>query len=185
MTFPYSISLVTLLKGIVYDTQKETWENLLQYEVDVKKYYLAIGLDLYVDRSEGFAFLKQMELEDDPEIPRLIEKRHMSFMLTLVCLTLRKYLLENDAAGTSARAIITKQQIVERMKPFLPPSTDEAKQLEKIDTQIRKVIDEGFLRGLENEKDTYEVRRIIRAFIDADKVEEILEKLKGYKTDKE
>jgi hypothetical protein len=185
MSNPYSPSLVTLMKGIVYDAQKEVWENLLKYEADVKKYYSAIGLEVYVDRAEGFAFLKQMDLDPDAEMSRLIEKRHLSFMLTLLCLILRKYLLENDAAGTSSRAFITKQQIVERMKPFLPASTDEAKQLEKIDTQIRRVIDEGFLRSMENEKDTYEVRRIIRAFIDADKVEEILEKLRGYKNDQE
>ena len=65
MSNPYSPSLVTLMKGIVYDAQKEVWENLLKYEADVMKYYSAIGLEVYVDRAEGFAFLKQMDVNSD------------------------------------------------------------------------------------------------------------------------
>jgi hypothetical protein len=185
MNKPYSLALINLLKGITYADQKEVWQNLISYESDIKRHYLPFGLEVYVDRSEGFAFLKQIESEEDNEIPRLIERRHLSFMLTLICIILRKFLLESDAAGTSARAIITRDDIIERMKPFLPSMSDEAKQVEKIDIQIRKVIEEGFLRILVNEKDTYEVRRIIKAFVDADKIEDILKKLTDYKDQKE
>lgn len=180
MTTPYSKSLIALLKGVIYDTNKETWENLSRYEVDVKKYFSSVGLELYIDKAEGYAFLKQIEFEPEAEVPRLIEKRQLSFLLTLLCLQLRKYLLQNDAAGTSSRAILTKQQIIQLMIPFLPDSNDEAKQVEKIEVQIRKVIDEGFLRPLENTPETFEIKRIIKAFIDADKVEGLLSKLKEY-----
>ena len=97
-----------------------------------------------------------------------------------MCLMLRKFLLENDAAGTSSQAIIERQEIIERIRPFLSETSDEAKQIEKIETQIKRVIEEGFLRPLENEPDRYEVRRIIKSFIDADKVEELLYKLRTY-----
>jgi len=177
---PHSTSLVALLKGIVYDSHKDVWQNLLEYEGDVRKHFLPFGVDLYLDKSEGHAFLKQKEFDPETEMPRLIERRPISFLLTLTCLILRKYLLENDAAGASSRAIISKQQIIERVKPFLFDTSDEAKQVGKIETQISRVIDEGFLRPLENEVDTYEIRRIIKAFIDADKVEEFLTKLKQY-----
>ena len=42
----YSLSLISLLKGVVYDHQKIAWANLLDYEADVKKYFATIGLDL-------------------------------------------------------------------------------------------------------------------------------------------
>ena len=180
MITPYSKSLIALMKGILYDTSKDIWENLSRYEVDIKKYFSAIGLELYLDRAEGYAFLKQIDFEPEVEVSRLIEKRQLSFPLTLLCLQLRKYLLQNDAAGTSSRAILTRQQIIQMMTPFLPDSNDEAKQVEKIEVQIRKIIDEGFLRPLENTPDTYEIRRIIKAFIDADKVEGLLLKLREY-----
>ena len=49
----YSLSLIALLKGIVYSHQKEVWDNLLRFEPDVKKYFLTVGLDLFLDKSEG------------------------------------------------------------------------------------------------------------------------------------
>jgi len=180
MINPHSISLIALLKGIVFEAQKEVWENLIDYEGDVRKYFSAVGLYLHLDKPEGHAFLKQKEFEPGFELPRLIERRQLSFQLTLMCLMLRKFLLENDAAGTSSRAIIERQEIIERIRPFLSETSDEAKQIEKIETQIKRVIEEGFLRPLENEPDRYEVRRIIKSFIDADKVEELLHKLRTY-----
>lgn len=184
MASPHSISLIALLKGIVFESQKDVWENLVDHEGDVKKYFSSIGLSLHLDKPEGYAFLKQQEFEPGFEMPRLIERRQLSFQLTLLCLTLRKFLLENDAAGASSRAIITKQEIIDRIKPFLSESPDEAKQSEKIELQIKRVVEEGFLRPLENEPDRYEVRRIIKAFMDADKVEELLVKLREYSREK-
>jgi hypothetical protein len=180
MASPHSISLIALLKGIVFESQKDVWENLIDHEADVRKYFNIIGLSLHLDKPEGYAFLKQQEFEPGFEMPRLIERRQLSFQLTLLCLTLRKFLLENDAAGASSMATITKQEIIERVKPFLNEFSDEAKQTEKIELQIKRAIDEGFLRPLENEIERYEVRRIIKAFIDADKVEELLSRLREY-----
>jgi len=184
MASPHSVSLIALLKGIVFESQKDIWENLIDHEADVRKYFNPLGLTLHLDKPEGYAFLKQQDFEPGFEMPRLIERRQLSFQLTLICLTLRKFLLENDAAGTSARAIITKQEIMDRIKPFLNESPHEAKQAEKIETQIKRVVEEGFLRPLENETDRYEVRRIIKAFIAADKVEELLVRLREYASDR-
>lgn len=75
MTTGYSLSLITLLKRIVYSHQKMAWENLLQYEPEVKKYFSPIGLDVYIDKSEGYAYLQQTEPEEDSNLPRLAEKR--------------------------------------------------------------------------------------------------------------
>ena len=83
----YSLSLIALLKGIVYNHQKEIWENLLQYEPDVKKYFQPIGVELFLDKSEGYAFLKQKEWEEeDAALPRLTEKRQLNFMVSLLCI---------------------------------------------------------------------------------------------------
>ena len=80
----YSLSLITILKGILYDHQKQAWENLLKYEPEVKKYFSAIGLDVYIDKSEGYAYLRQAEFEEEMEIPRLAEKRQLNFFTSLL-----------------------------------------------------------------------------------------------------
>ena len=177
----YSLSLITLLKGIVYDHQNEAWENLLRYEPDVKKYFLPLGLELYLDKSEGWGYLRQREAEEgDTALPRLAEKRQLNFFVSLLCLVLRKYLLEQDAQGGSVRAIISEQEIINRIKIFLPDTPDEAKQQEKIVATIRKVIDIGFLRQLEDQGRNYEIHRIIKGFVNAAVIDETLRKLQQY-----
>lgn len=181
MEYAYSLSLIALLKGIVYDYQRDTWENLLQYEADVKKYFTPLGLELFLDKSEGYARLRQQDRDDeDTALPRLAEKRQLNFFTSLLCLVLRKYLLEHDAQGGSARSIISEEEIVSRVKVFLPDSSDEAKQQEKIITTINKVIEIGFLRKLQDEQKNYEIHRIIKGFVNADVIDASLRKLQQY-----
>lgn len=177
----YSLSLIALLKGVVYNHQKDVWDNLLQYEPDVKKYFQPVGLELFLDKSEGYAFLRQRELEDeDDPLPRLAEKRQLNFLTSLLCIVIRKYLLEHDAQGGSVRSIISEQEIINRMKVFLPVKNDEAKQQEKIVTTINKVAELGFIRKLDDQEKNYEIHRIIKGFVNADVIDESLKKLKEY-----
>ena len=176
----YSSCLIALLKGIVYNHQKEVWENLLRYEADIKKYFQPIGLELYLDKSEGYAYLRQIEWEEEVELPILSEKRKLNFLTSLVCIVVRKYLLEQDAQSGSARVIISEQELLNRLKVYLPGSNDEAKQQEKIISTINKVIEIGFLRKLEGQGDNYEIHRIIKGFINADVIQDTLNKLQEY-----
>ena len=175
----YSLGLITLLKGIVYDHQREVWENVLQFENDIKKYFLPLGLDLYIDKSEGFCFLKQIDQSDEESpLPKLSEKRQLNFLNSLLCIVLRKYLLERDAQGGSVRTTIPEHEIINRIKVFLPASSDEAKQEEKIITAINKIVEIGFLKKLNDQE--YEVHRIIKGFVNADVIDEALKKLQRY-----
>jgi len=181
----YSLSLITLLKGVVYDTQKAAWANLIEYESDVKKYFSTIGLDLFLDKSEGYAYLKQIEFEEEIEIPKVAEKRQLNFYVSLLCIVLRKYLLEHDAQGGTVRAIISQQEIINRVKLFMPTAPDEAKQQDKIIATINKVILEtGFLRKLDDNTDNYEIHRIIKGFVNADEIDDTLKRLETYATEK-
>jgi|SRR6185312_13241246 len=184
MNTGYSLSLITLLKGILYDNQKAAWENLLQFEPEVKKYFSAIGLDVYIDKSEGYAYLQQIEWEEEMELPRLAEKRQLNFFTSLLCIVLRKYLLEQDAQAGSIRAIITQQEIIQRTKSFLPGASDEAKQQDKIVSTINKVVEIGFLRKLDDEGNNYEVHRIIKGFVNAGVIDDTLQRLQRHATEK-
>lgn len=180
----YSLSLISLLKGVVYDHHKPAWANLVEYEADVKKYFSTLGLELFIDKSEGYAFLKQVEFEEEVNIPKLAEKRQLDFYVSLLCLVIRKYLLENDAQGGTVRAIISQQEIISRVKLFMPAASDEAKQQDKIITTINKVIDIGFLRKLEDNTDNYEIHRIIKGFVNADEIDSTLTRLETYAAEK-
>ncbi|MCU0442334.1 MAG: DUF4194 domain-containing protein [Bacteroidia bacterium] len=182
MTKEYSPVLIALLKGIVYSSNEYIWEKLINHEHDVKDYFNDLHLDLYFDKSEGYAYLKQRESEDGTEdIPKLIDKRPLNFHVSLLCLLLRQYLIESDNQGESTRAILSGDAIINMMKPFLKDTTDEVKQNNQIVTAIKKVIEEGFLRRLNQEENLFEINRIIKAFVNADIVQESLEKLQSTK----
>src|SRR4051812_25852337 len=108
---PYSHILIALLKGIVYSHHEKVWDDLArpEHESGVKKYFADLNLDLIIDKSEGYAYLKQKVSEDleDEEVPRLFERRQLNFHVSLLCLLLRKHLVENDKEGESSKAILT------------------------------------------------------------------------------
>lgn len=186
MEYAYSISLIALFKGIVYDHQKDAWENLLRYEPDVKKYVLPLGLELYMDKSEGYAYLRQRQWMDEEEpLPRLAEKRQLNFFTSLLCVVLRKYLLEQDAQGGSVRSIISEQEIINRVRVFLPTVADEAKQQDRVVTTINKVIEIGFLRKLDDQGRNYEIHRILKGFVNADVIDDMLRGLQQYAVEKQ
>jgi len=183
MTKPYSHILVALLKGIVYSHNEKVWDELLkpENEADVKKYFADINLELIIDKSEGYAYLKQRQSEDDEEeAPKLIERRQLNFHVSLLCLLLRKHLIENDREGESTKAILTKEEIIQLVKPFYKETTNEANQQKQMEAAMKRVIDEGFLRKMKTEDEQYEINRIIKAFVNADVVKDSLEKLKSY-----
>ena len=180
----YSLSLIALLKGIVYDHQKEIWDNLINYENDIKKYLAALGLEVWLDKSEGYAYVRQIEFEEEYLMPKLAEKRQLNFHISLLCLVIRRHLLEADAQSGSGKTTINHQEIINRMQSFLPEVSDEAKQHDKITTTINKVIEIGFLRRIEDGSNDYEIHRIIKGFVNADVVDDMLKKLETHAREK-
>lgn len=186
----YSNVLIALLKGIVYSYQEEIWNTLIlpENERDVRNYFANIHLDVIIDKSEGYAYLKQQssELPEETEeaeqdtAPRLIRKRQLTFHVSLLCILLRKYLIENDQEGESTKAILSREEIENQMKLYLKESSNEATAYKQIDNAIRKVEDEGFLRRMKTEQEQYEVNRIIKAFVNADQISDLLERYKVY-----
>jgi hypothetical protein len=178
---PYSNILITLLKGIVYSDSKY-WNNLLDNEQDVKNYFDDINLSVIIDKSEGYAYLKQKPIEEENEDAlKLIDKRQLNFHVSLLCLLLRKHLIESDSEGDADRAILTKNEIVDLMKPFYKETTNEQNLIANINAAINKVEKEGFLRQMKTDDEQYEINRIIKAFVNADVVMNELEKLVNYK----
>lgn len=185
----YSNVLIALLKGIVYSHQEEVWNTLIlpENERDVRNYFADIHLDVIIDKSEGYAYLKQQtdssnETEDTEQesASKLIRKRQLTFHVSLLCILLRKYLIENDQNGESTKAILSREEIENQMKLYLKESSNEAINYYRIDNAIRKVENEGFLRRMKTEQEQYEVNRIIKAFVNADQINELLERYKEY-----
>jgi hypothetical protein len=103
-----SAVLIPLLKGVSYRADDAAqWNALLQLQGRVRDHVAVLGLELMVDESEGYAFLRSRAVaEGDPAaaLPRLVARRPLSFPVSLLLALLRKKLAEFDAAGGSCRA---------------------------------------------------------------------------------
>jgi hypothetical protein len=168
-----STVVIHLLKGILYnDSDAEQWRALLKLQSRVRDYVKVLGLDLHLDEAEGYAFLRTINESDDApsSIPRLVARRRLSFQVSLILALLRKKMLELDTKGGDTRLIISRDDIIELLRVFLPSGTNEARIIDQVDTSISKIVDLGFLRLLKSQSahiENYEVRRILKAFIDA------------------
>ena len=174
--------LVTLFQGVLYqEANPALWQGLLDLQARVRDYCGVIGLELILDEAEGYAYLRQRPAaEGMPELPRLVQRRPLSFPVSLILVLLRKKLAEFDVSGGDTRLVISRDQIAEHMRLFLPDSANEARLLDRIDTHLNKVVDLGFLRSLRGQENQYEVRRILKAFVDAQWLDEFGRRLEGY-----
>jgi hypothetical protein len=164
-----SSAVIMLMKGVVYrDTHERAWKHLLQLQPHVRDYVEVLGLQVVIDEAEGYAFLRQRPAEEDEAdpVPRLIPRRALSFHVSLLLALLRKKLAEFDAHGGDTRLMLTRGQMAEMLRVFLPATSNEARLIDKIDEHIGKVEKLGFLRAAKNAEQTYEVRRVLKAYID-------------------
>jgi hypothetical protein len=165
--------LVAMLKGVVYsDNSPELWRHLLNFQGGARDHLRLLGLDLIIDEAEGYAYLRQSEGTDDEtsDSPRrLIPRRPLSYPVSLLLVLLRKRLAQHDAHGGQTKLVLTREQLIEMLRVFLAAGPNEAKLEDQIDRHIDRITELGFLRPIkEDSASLFEVRRILRAFVNAD-----------------
>lgn len=171
-----------LFKGVVYrDADEKLWQRLLERSSQARDYVAVLGLELVLDDAEGFAFLRTSP-DADPELPRLIPRRQLTFHVSLLLALLRARLAEFDQQNSETRLIMTAGQIGDMVSVFLPESSNEARIQDQLATNIKKVVELGFLRKLRGQEGSYEVARILKAYVDAQWLEEFDARLADYRT---
>lgn len=188
-----SVVVTSLLKGVVYRESGEAlWRDLLAREAQVRDAVGMLGLQVVVDEGDGYAYLRsQPEHERDERVPRLIPRRELPFDVSLLLALLRKRLAQADSEGGETRLVLTRSEIVDLLRVFLTQdagaAANEARLVDRVDALVRRVVELGFLRPAgrpdpdgpdaaaagdpgdpaDAEARRYEVRRILKAFVDA------------------
>lgn len=178
-----SVAVTQLMKGVVYrDTHDRAWRSLSALRPQAQDYVDVLGLQVIIDEAEGYAFLRQRQADPDDQdsLPRLIPRRALSFHVSLLLALLRKKLAEFDAQGGDTRLMLTRDQILEMVRVFLPSTSNEARLTDQIDAHINKAVEYGFLRPAKNADRLYEVRRILKAFVDGQWLADFDAKLAEY-----
>ncbi|MCZ4537422.1 MULTISPECIES: DUF4194 domain-containing protein [unclassified Gordonia (in: high G+C Gram-positive bacteria)] len=184
MTDDHAISsaIIRLMRGVVYrESDEDIWATLERLGAGVRDHFTTIGVDVIVDESEGYAYLRSHPEEEGEEpLPRLVRRRALTYNVSLLLVLLRKRLLEFEITGGEGRLVLSTDQIVEMLQLFQAESTNEARLVEQADNTIKKAVELGFLRQLRGQTDQWEVRRIIKAYVDAQTLSDFAGKLRQY-----
>lgn len=183
----YADVLVKLLQGPVYLTDKEAWALLIQHQRHIRDYFAQLAVNIHLDEVEGYAFLKPLSEEQEEawkenqhtEPPRLITRRRLTYIQTLLLVLLRKALLDHDAMRGESRLILTRDAIQKQVSVFLPHFTNQVKLQDTVDSAINAIDKLGILRKLATDEDSFEVSRILKARITPAELEEIEATLKS------
>jgi hypothetical protein len=175
-------AIIRLMQGVVYrESDEDTWLSLERSGGGVRDHFATIGVEVVVDDTEGYAYLRaRSEVEGEEALPRLVRRRALTYNVSLLLVLLRKRLLEFETSGSEGRLVLTRDQIVEMLRVFLTDSPNEARTVDQADRTISKAVELGFLRQLRGQRDHWEVRRILKAYVDAQTLSDFAGKLKQY-----
>ena len=186
---PYAPVILKLLQNPLFSEEATAWNLLLTHQTSVQEYFARIGLEVRINEADGYAYLHQPLVEDEEgqaiALPRLTRRDRLTYHVTLLCVLLREWLDQFESTHLDAgKCAITDLQIHDLMLPFLPKRTDERAIQRRIDSAIERLIELGFLKRMPDTDHPayFEVRRILKARIDAEKLAEIKEKLAHYGT---
>ncbi len=167
-----------LLRGPIYREDGELWDTLRAQRDDIRHYFRQIGQELVMDDGEGFAFIRQMDSEGDEPVPRLVQRRMLSYQATLLLVCLREELLRFEgAAEDSTRLVKSRAELHALVSAFIAESNNEVRDARGLDTTIARLEEYGFLRALTAEREAFEVMRILKARITPVELDEIKERL--------
>ena len=179
---PRSFVLAQLLLAPIYREDRDLWEVLRSECDQVAHYFRQIGQELVIDEAEGYAFLRQIELDGVERIPRVERRQPLGYTATLLLVCLREEIASFDAApDESTRLIRTRQQLRDLVGQFLRETNNQVRDVRTIDGAINKIEELGFLRTFGTpESEMFEVMRILKARFGPSELEEIKDRLKRH-----
>lgn len=176
-----SNAYISLLKGIIIKENKEKiWDTILNYRNQIEDYFRQLGLTLKLYEEEGYCYLQQIEDDETNNLLKLVPKTQLSLHLSLLLVSLRKYMLESTANGDE-KIVISKEEIFIKMKNYLKETSNEIKQEKEIISYIKKVEDMKFIRKLKNSDNKYEILRLLASFVDAQWLDDLDKRILEYK----
>lgn len=175
-------AIINLMQGVIYrETHEDSWDTLQSSGAAVRDHFETLGIDVLVDDGEGYAYLRTREaVEGEEPLPRLVRRRALSYPVSLLLVLLRKRLVEFETSGGEGKLVLSTEQVVDMVRVFQNDSTNEARVMDQVETTIKKVAELGFLKGLRGQRDLWEVRRILKAYVDAQTMNDFAAKLREY-----
>ncbi|UYQ92842.1 DUF4194 domain-containing protein [Chitinophaga horti] len=183
----YAHVIIKLLQGPIYSDDKAAWRDLEVWKSSIQEYFGKIGIDLVISEADGFARIVQPKEAEDEEnpLPRLMRKQTLNYETTLLCVILRQMLEEFDIKSEGTKLFLTQKDIKEGIELFYKEQTNKSKLWKELSRPINSLMNIGVLKltredTVNKDNNQYEVKRIIKALVDNEKLEEIKLKLEAH-----
>jgi hypothetical protein len=184
---PFAAVIIKLLQGPIYADDKNIWREIMGWQSAIQEYFGKVGMELVINEQDGFARILQPEADehDDNPLPRLMKKQTLNYEATLLAVILREGLEEFDIKSDGGKFYLTQKEIKERIELFYKEQSNKSKLWKDLSKPITSLLNIGILKlnredAANKDNNKYEIKRIIKAFISNEKLEEIKNKLSNY-----
>jgi hypothetical protein len=181
---------IRLLKGVVYEEEARLWADLIKiHDLPLRQFFGQIGLILVVNREEGFAYLRQPVETESPEsgpaLPRLIVRRSLNLDQSILCILLRECLEEHTVTENANREpILSLRDLQDMVALFFNERPTHQRFLKEVKKTVEDLRKMGFLEAigdgdnLNEDESRFRVKRILKAFINADELGLLAEQIR-------
>lgn len=181
---PYSKIIIKLLKGTI-NSSDSVWDEMIFHKNTIQKYVNVIGLEFIIKDLDGYAYLRQFQIDEDDNSLGLVSRKQVGFETSVLLVILRQLIedFENDPTDfRGSEKYIDKEELIEQIELFLPEEYDTIGYLKKLDHYITRVEDLGYIKELSDDDTTirYKIHRIIKERVNIDTLESFKKKLEEY-----
>lgn len=184
------IAAVRLLQGVLYEQDETAWTVLLANESELTDYFLRIGLVLVIDRSEGLAYLQQ--LDDNQRtggyerLPRLFRRTPLGYDATLLCVLLRdEFRRFEDEDLDNDRCVVEVDLLLDAWKSFFPGDADELQLRKRLTTTLRRLEGLKFVKLFQSDPEAWEIRKLLKARLPLEELENLRDRLLAAERERE
>ena len=179
---PSGIAAVRLLQGVIYDDDSAAWNALLQHAAELAIMLARLGLLLIVDRTDGFAYLKQIDPQDRTDgyerLPVLFRRTTLTYEQTLLSVLLRDHYRRFEEEDLdNGRCIVETDLLFDSWKSFFSAADDEVRLRRRLETSLKRLAELRFVKPFATSPDAWEVRRILKARLPLEDLEQLRDRL--------
>jgi hypothetical protein len=188
--------LAKLATGPLYQTESQHWGILLDDLARIRMHYADMGLDVVVDESGGYAYLRQAQ-ETTPQplaadgndgdwtggglapLPRILRRTPLNYHQTLFLVLLRERLLRHEQLPDIVDPLYLEfGDIAEMLRPYYPETADNKSHDKRVHALLRRFDELNLIRPVKNRDSLlYHVEPIIKARLPAEEIDEIRKRI--------